>query len=394
MLRILHTEASRGWGGQEIRILSEIAAMQRRGHRLWLCCPPDSELARRVNQSDLPVVHLPFAHNTDIDTISGLNTLVRKYQLDVVNTHSSIDSWCAAIASLVQRGPALVRTRHLSITVKRNLPTRWLYRRPQAVVTTGEALRLQLIGQNGLPPHRVLSIPTGIDLGRFDPSLHDRLPLRREWRFGDDDILIGTIAMLREMKGHQVLIDAAPAILARHPRARFVFIGHVTLASPVVEALKKRIGELGLTDRFLFAGYRTDIPQVLAALDLVVLPSIRDEGVPQSLTQALCMAKPTVATRVGAVGEIVRDQVTGMLAPPRDSTALGDAICAQLDQPERARNMAETGRRLVLAHYGIESMTSATERLYLRLRAGDPAWPDSAPSPHEPLADAPTPTAS
>jgi glycosyltransferase involved in cell wall biosynthesis len=385
MLRILHTEASRGWGGQEIRILSEISAMQRRGHRMMLCCAPDSELAKRVNLPDLPVVHLPFASNNDIDTVSGLHHLVRRHHLDVVNTHSSIDSWCAAIASVVLRNTVLVRTRHLSIPVKRNWPTRWLYRQPHAVVTTGEALRVQLIEQNGLRSARTLSIPTGIELGRFDPRAYDGQVVRRELGIAPDEILIGTVAMLRGMKGHRVLIDSAPAIIAKHPKVRFLFVGYVTQTSTVVDDFKARMRELGVEDRFVFAGYRTDIPNVLAALDMVVLPSTRDEGVPQSLTQALCMAKPTVATRVGAVGEIVRHQQTGLLVAPSDSGALGEAICTLIEQPELAKTYGDNGRQLVLKHYGIESMIDATERLYARLLAKQPAWPDTEPSPHESL---------
>ncbi len=384
-MNILHTEASRGWGGQEIRILSEIAAMQRRGHRIWLSCAPESELAKRANAMvpDLPLVLQPYSSNSDIDTISGLHHLIRRHGITVVNSHSSIDSWCTAIATLVVRRTVLVRTRHLSIPVKRNLPTRWLYRRPDAIVTTGEALRQRLIDHNGLPPSRLLSIPTGIDLTRFDPSGYDRRIVRNELGIGDDESLIGMTAMMRQMKGHRVLIEAAPAILARYPRVRFLLIGHVTYASTFIDDLKGRIQALGLTDRFLFAGYRNDIPQVLAALDLAVLPSIRDEGVPQSLTQALCMAKPVVATEVGAVGEIVRNDRTGLLVPPSDSAALATAIIAQLADPVRARMLGQAGRRMVIDHYGIESMADATERLYERLLHRQTAWPDSVPSPHE-----------
>lgn len=381
MVRILHTESSRGWGGQEIRILTEISEMRRRGHQVWLACAPDSELAKRVDPADQQVVHLSFAHNADINAICGLHALVRRQAIAVVNTHSSIDSWCAAFASLALPKISLVRTRHLSNPVRNNLPTRWLYRRPHAVVTTGEALREQLMRQVGVREASALSIPTGIAIERFAPALIDRSVLRREWQVADDEHLIGTIAMLRSWKGHPVLIDAMPAILARHPRARFVFIGHSTDGDTAKNAFLQRAKDLGVAERLLFAGYRTDIPQVLAALDLVVLPSTKNEGVPQSLSQSLCMAKPVVATAVGAVGEIVRHQQTGLLVPPADPLALGEAIIAQLDHPEQARTWAEAGRRLILAEYGIESMAAKTERLYHRLLTGRPAWPDQLDTP-------------
>jgi glycosyltransferase involved in cell wall biosynthesis len=244
------------------------------------------------------------------------------------------------------------------------------------LVTTGEALREQLMRQAGVRRENTLSIPTGIATERFDPAKIDRTVLRREWNVADDEHLIGTIAMLRSWKGHPVLIDAMPAILARHPRTRFVFIGHSTEGDRANNEFVQRAKNLGVEGRLLFAGYRTDIPQVLAALDMVVLPSTKNEGVPQSLSQSLCMAKPVVATSVGAVGEIVRHQQTGLLVPPSDPLALGQAIISQLDQPEQARAWGEAGRQLILSEYGIGSMAAKTERLYHRLLSGQPAWPD------------------
>ena len=372
-MRILHTEASPGWGGQEIRILAEIGAMRRRGHWVALACIAGGMFEQRAKDAGFPVFSLPFANNFDIDSISGLHTLVRKHAIEVVNSHSSIDSWCTALANLVRPKTVLVRTRHLSIAVPRHFFGRWLYRQPHAVVTTGEALRQTLIDVNGMPAQNVLSIPTGVDLTRFDPARFDRSKVRREFGIADHEPLIGTIAILRSMKGHGVLLGAMPAVLARFPDCRFLWVGDVHHDPSYRLSLQTRAKEMGLGERLIFAGYRSDVPEILAALDLVVLPSTRDEGVPQSLTQALAMAKPAVATRVGAVGEIVRDGQTGVLVTPKDSAALAEGIIAQLADPVRARTLAANGRALVLADYDLDTMALNTERLYDRLLAGHPA---------------------
>jgi glycosyltransferase involved in cell wall biosynthesis len=374
-MRILHTEASPGWGGQEIRILAEIGAMRRRGHWVALACIAGGMFEQRARDAGFPVFSLPFTGNFDIDSISGLHALVRRHAIEVVNSHSSVDSWCAALANLVRPRTVLVRTRHLSIAVPRHFFGRWLYRQPHALVTTGEALRQTLIDVNGMPPRNVLSIPTGVDLSRFDPARYERGRVRREFGIAEHEPLIGTIAILRSMKGHNVLLDAMPAVLARFPDCRFLWVGDVHHYPNYRLSLQKRAQELGVGGRLIFAGYRSDVPEILAALDLVVLPSTRDEGVPQSLTQALAMAKPAVATRVGAVGEIVRDGQTGVLVTPKDTAALAQGIIAQLADPERARALAANGRALVLADYDLDTMALNTERLYERLLAGRPAHP-------------------
>lgn len=373
-MRILHTEASPGWGGQEIRILAEIGAMRQRGHWVALACIAGGMFEQRAQNAGFPVFPLPFSNNFDIDSIAGLHALVRTHRIDVVNSHSSIDSWCTSLANLVPPRTVLVRTRHLSIAVPRHLFGVWLYRQPHAVVTTGEALRENLMTVNGIAPQRLISIPTGVDLTRFNPARYDRR-VRREFGIADHEPLIGTIAILRSMKGHGVLLDAMPAVLARFPDCRFLWVGDVHHDPTYRLNLQARAKAMGLGERLIFAGYRSDVPEILAALDMVVLPSTRDEGVPQSLTQALAMEKPAVATRVGAVGEIVRDGQTGVLVTPNDPAALAEGIIAQLADPVRARLLAANGRTLVLSDYDLDIMAANTERLYERLLAGRSAHP-------------------
>ena len=375
-MNILHTEASRGWGGQELRILSEIKAMRLRGHTVWLAAAPDSELARRTaGTSDAPLI-LPFAGKFDRATIRGLRELMLREKIDVLNTHSSIDGWNGALACRTMPNVRLVRTRHLSIPVKRNWPTRWVYGRPHAVVTTGEALRLQLINVNRMRPEKLLSIATGVDLSRFNPNAYSRDKIRREFSVPDDAPLVGMIAMMRPMKGHVVLMAALPAIVAAVPHVRFLIVGDVLDENPMPKMLRAEVARLGFSDRVFFAGLRQDIPDVLGALDLKVLPSVSDEGVPQSLTQAMAMGVPVVSTTVGAIGEVVEEGVTGRQVAPHDVAGFAAAVIAQLTDRVTAQRLALAGQDRVRRFYSVESMTRRTEALYERLRAGQPAWPE------------------
>ena len=170
-LRIVHTESSLGWGGQEIRILAESQGLIRRGHAVTLLCALQTRIHAEAPDWGVPVVALPIERKK----LRGLRALMawfRANPCDVVTTHSSTDSWLAALAQLVLRGQLrIVRTRHISAPVPRGPLSRWLYMRAaRRVVTTGEALKRQLVDENGFDASRIESVPTGIDAGRFRPG--------------------------------------------------------------------------------------------------------------------------------------------------------------------------------------------------------------------------------
>ena len=366
---ILHTEASTGWGGQEIRIITEAAGMIKRGHRVMLACQPGSVISQRAPEQGIETFIMRIGGAFDIAGIRRLRSLMLEQKVDIVNTHSSKDSWCAGIAAKLP-GIKVIRTRHLSIPVKNSSQSRLLYRTlADVVVTTGESLRLHIIERTGLSPDRAISIPTGIDLNRFNPSAADGSSVRSELHIEPDAILIGTVGMLRAMKGHIYFIEAAAQVLEKQPHARFIIVGDIAFASNIKEVLTARIVELGIEDKIIMTGYRNDIPEVMAALDVFVLASIRDEGVPQVINQAMAMKRPVVATDVGAVSEQVIDGQTGFLVEKKNADQLARAILAILEDPARAKQMGENGRKLVEEKFSIEVMLDATEALYERMLA-------------------------
>ena len=174
-LAILHTEASLGWGGQERRILVEALAMRQRGHRPAFACDPRGELCRRAREQNFPVTPLTFGGRHNLSAWVRLRRLLGAGGADILNTHSSLDSWVGTLAwrSLRTR-PLLVRTRHLSTRVRDNRPTRWLYQTPAAIITTGEVTKELLIQHLGVPERRIFSIPTGVELAEFVPQEKSR----------------------------------------------------------------------------------------------------------------------------------------------------------------------------------------------------------------------------
>ena len=365
--RILHTEASTGWGGQEIRIITESAGMIQRGHKVMLACQPRSVISERAHDHGIETFVMRLGGAFDIAGIRRLRALMQKQKIDIVNTHSSKDSWCAGLAAKLSTDVKAVRTRHLGAPIKSSFETRLLYHViPDAVVTAGEAVRKHVIERTGALPEAVVSIPTGIDLDMFDPEKADGARFRSDIGVGADDPLVGTVGMLRVMKGLPYLIEAAADVIREAPETKFVIIGDIAFESDIKERLAKQISSLGIEDGIIMAGYRSDMPNAMAGLDIFVLPSLV-EGVSQVINQAAAMKRPVIGTNVGSVYEQIIDGQTGFLIEKANSAQIRDAILALLRDRERARRMGENGRKLVEEKFSLEAMLDATEALYRRL---------------------------
>lgn len=354
-MKILHTESSLGWGGQEIRVLSEARGVARLGHEVLLAAPAEARITAEAARFGVPVLCLPIGRKSPRGVVA-LRRLIASSAFDVVNTHSSTDSWLAALAcATLGKAPALVRTRHISSPIPRDPATRWLYARAaRRIVTTGERLREEVIARTGAAPSRVVSIPTGIDLARFSPG--DRSQARRLCGLVPDGLVIGIVATLRSWKGHLYLIDAFARLSAD---ARLVIVGD----GPMRAALEARIAERALVPRVTLAGNRDEVAPWMQSFDIFCLPSYANEGVPQALMQALACGLPVVTTNVGSIGEIVEDGRTAIVVPPRDVGALHAALETLAGDPAARARMgqaASAGR----ARFGEDLMSRRMAELF------------------------------
>ncbi len=353
---ILHSEWSTGWGGQEIRIINEARGVTERGHRVVIVAPPGARILAHAHAAGLAARELPMHHGFDLRAIGALRRIIRSERADIVNTHSSIDSWVGAFAAKLA-GVKLVRTRHLSKPLSRHV-LNFVHRMPDAIITTGEAIRRQLIERNGLRPDAVVSVPTGVDVEHFSPRPCPSA-FKTALRLPTDAKIISSVAVLRYFKRHDVLVIAAACL---HQYADlYVLIAGEGAQRPLLE---EQIDDLGLTDRVRLLGHVRNVRPVLSCSDVVVSSSASHEGVPQALSHALAMARPVAATDVGGTGELIIHEHTGLLVPPNDPAALAAAIERLLREPSLARECGERGRAHVVAHYSYERMIDRVLALY------------------------------
>lgn len=359
-LSILHTESSLGWGGQERRILVEALAMRQRGHRLTFACDPRGELYRRVRLQRFSVTPLTFGGIYNLGAWIRLRRLMALQPPDILNTHSSLDSWVGSLAwrSMSPR-PLLIRTRHLSTPVKNNWPTRWLYRKPAAIITTGQVTKELIMERLGVPARRIFSIPTGVDLTEFAPQEKSR-ELLAQIKIPADTFVFGSVAVLRSWKGHLYLLEAFQRLIADGARACLLLVGE----GPYRVVIEEKIAQLGLQSWVRLAGFREQVAPWFALMDVVVLASYANEGVPQSLLQALAMARPVVGTTVGGIPEAIIDGETGLLASPRDPKSLARAMDRLQSNPNYRRDLGRRGRDLVVERFSLEQMAAEIEAVY------------------------------
>ncbi|KAF7597916.1 MAG: glycosyl transferase family 1 [Candidatus Dactylopiibacterium carminicum] len=361
-LHIVHTESSRGWGGQEIRILEESRGLIERGHHVTLLCPADSTIFVRAKDWGVKAVAVPIREKRWAD-FKALRAWIRenRHEIDVVNTHSSTDSWLMALVNLTLRKNALpiVRTRHISAPVKRSWYNRWLYAKAaKRVITTGEELRRELIDSLGLPAEHVQSVFTGINTKRFQPG--DKVAAREKLGLDTNAVWIGIVATLRSWKGHRYLMKAIAEL--NDPRIRLAIVGD----GPQREKLNRLAVELGLARSIRFAGQQRDVLPWLQALDIFVLPSYANEGVSQAVMQAMAVGLPVITTPIGSSADVVRPGMTGLVVPPKDIQALGGAIRQLLDKPGEADRLGNAAHNFALEHCGIERMLTRMEAVFQR----------------------------
>ncbi len=298
-MKILHTEWSEGWGGQEIRIINEMMAVKEKGIDPYLACKDNAQIKQKALKKGFTVFALPFSGNVDFKTIFALKKIIKQEEIDIVNTHSGKDTWVGGFAAKLA-GAKFIRTRHLSNHINPSR-TNFINELADFIITTGESVKEDMIKYNRIKPEKIMSIPTGIDEKIFNPNLYDKNKCRE--KFGiKDEIAIGIVAVLRGFKRHDNFLKIAKRLIENNPDKKFKFL--IAGNGPKFKNIQKQIEESKLNDCVVMLGHVDNVAELLMALDIFVLTSDSKEGVPQSIIQALMMNINVIATNAGSTRDL------------------------------------------------------------------------------------------
>jgi len=310
----------------------------------------------------------------------ALQSLVRHFRAfapDLVDTHLSKAGILGRIAANLARVPHTMHTFHVNIFdgYGWNSPQRALYlelericaRSTSRLVSLSDELGQELRGLGIGQTKQWRTIRLGLELDSFEAPAQqrtlERLALRRELNIESNAPLVGVVARLAPVKGIKFLLDAMPRVLESVPNAHFVIAGDGASR----EKLEAQTRAMNLAGKIHFLGMRSDVPALYRAFDCLVLPSLQ-EGTPVSLIEALAAQTPVVASDVGGVSLLVQHETSGLLVPPRDVSALSDAIIRVLCFPQHAHEWAQTGRENVRRDWSAARLIAEHLALYAQLR--------------------------
>lgn len=352
-MNFLFLESSRSWGGQEYRTCLEVNWLNAHGHEAWLGCDPAGEVYAKAGEINTRIV--PFALTKRIDPFCSFRlwNFCRRHRIDIVKTFSSKDHWLAL--PLYWLGIPVTRSRCITDPIE-GARRAFIYRYGcSRIIADAPVIKRQLVADNGVAPEKIEVIGSAVDLSRFHPN-RDATKFRSEFGIPLDAPLIVNIGMIRPDKGQLTLVEAARAVLQERPDARFVFVGEGTGLRKLGIRVREAIERYGLEHRILMLGYRWDVPDILAACDLVVIASLRTEASPIVLREALASGRPVVATRVGDVDVVIRDREHGLIVSPGACDEMAAAILKLVHDHELAGRCARNGLRLAREQFCFDRM--------------------------------------
>lgn len=351
-------------GGAQQHVVSLARALDRARFHPHVVSLSDGAAVRRIEAEGTPVTILHG--RDDAAAIAALADLIAELEPAVVHDHMYRAEVVGTLA--VQRAVAMGVPRPFLVSTVHSSRVRAASDRALLATLTPEidrliavsrsiAAKIEREGRRGAP---VELIPNGVDV--LPPDLHAGARFRLELGVPPDAPLVGVIARMEPEKGHPTLLEAWPLVLRHVPAARLLVVGEGSRQA-ALERHARRLGLLADPAAVLFTGRRDDVAAIVAALDVAVLPSYREaQGV--SLLEAMGMARPIVASRVGGIPEFVEDCVTGLLVPPRDRAALAGALVRVLADRALAQRLGTAAREVVRERYCLDAMVRRIEGLY------------------------------
>lgn len=370
-VRLLYIFVNLEIGGAEEHLLTVLKKMDRERFEATVCCiGKKGRIGEEIERLGYEVISLDRMKRKSFDprVIFGLVRLMKIKDIQVVHAHLYHASLYGRLAAWFAGVPVVVTVHNIytgsSLKLRRRLLNRWLSGKTDRLIAVSHAVRSDILNHDGISSEKVQVIYNGIDSARFNSSMTQG-EARRRVGIPDGRFWLGIVARLDPQKGHTFLLDAIRKCLDQWGDSLSLLV----VGKGGEEArLKEQAASLGLQDRVFWMGARRDIPEILRALDLFVMPSLW-EGLPLSLLEALASGLPVIATSVGGVGEVIEHGKSGLLISPKNVDELASSIHLLYLGPEQREALGAGGLARVMEMFSQDKMVSELFSLYRKVGA-------------------------
>ncbi len=356
-INILHTETLKKWGGQQNRVLTECIGLSNRGHTTIIACHRGSMLAQKAKEAGIKVYEVNMVKQAHLLTIPKLIRIIKDENVDIVSTHSSVDSWAGGIAAKLT-GRKLVRFRHNIYKIGKDPMTRLIYKIPDKIICISDEVKKTMIAC-GIKDKNLIVINSSVDTDRFNPENTHGLA-KSELSLTEEAVIIGNTSSFTAVKGQEFLLKAFN-IFSKKISCCLLFACRMTEDS---KAKYLEFVEPALRNKVIFLGHRDDIPNILKSLDIFVFPSIV-EGLGTALIEAMAMRKAVIVSDIPTFRNFIDDGINGLFFTPKDPTSLAEKIISLYTDKDLMAKLGENARKTVLKKFSLKKMIEKTENIYI-----------------------------
>jgi len=356
-------------GGAEMLLRELAPGLQRRGYRVSVAYSTPGPLAADLQAQGLPLTRLPRLARVDPLLLGRMVRLMRQDPPPILHTHLFKSDFHGRPAARLAGVPVVISTLHNSDPWARKPILGALYaanaRLADRLIAVSNEVRAYYLEHTHIGPEQVITVDNGVDTRRFAGQEAAGQQVRSALGLASRAVVFGAIGRMKPQKDHASFLQAAAMIYRQLPQARFLLIGD----GPLRGELEAQARQLGLGEAVIFTGLRSDIPALLAAMDVLVFSS-RWEGLPVTLLEGMAAARPVVATAVDGIRTVSIPGETALLVPPDDPQALAQACLRLGSDLHLARRMGQAGRARVIEHYSIDAMIDRVAQVYSSLLQG------------------------
>jgi len=362
------------YGGGKRGFLQIMTHLDKSKFDFYACCALNSEQEKTLQEMNGKIVKNDIQNENIWFALQKLVRFLKREDIDIIHSQGPRADVFARIAPmLIGRKVKIINTAQMLVDgydVNRIRKTvyctidRLTERVADKFIVVSNSLKEQLIKKHFISEAKISKIYNGIELAEYSTQVPDveTKKIRKKLNIDDSTKVIGAIGRMVWQKGFEYLIEAIPKILEPIPDVKFMIVGDGPLNIPLETMSRK----LKVTDSVIFAGFRSDIREILAAIDILVIPSLL-EGFPMVTLEAMAMAKPIIATRIDGVIEQITDGENGILVPPKDHEALTESILRLIHDKELSERLGRLARKKVEQEFSVEKMVAETEKIYLSL---------------------------